>query len=228
VNWAGAIEEPMIQTPNTVSNPEAPDWGAGNRSRFADVEGRVGIAYKNGPWSGELGGGYWYGVNRYNVTGTPVDISKRLAGADLQIAIPYLKLRGEIFTATNADSYWASFGKGVIEQDTNPRAARTSGGWGQIVLEPTEMVQLYFGGGGEKVNAEDIVPGTSGAPIGPGTLHENQQYAAGLIVYPSKHWHAGLEWGHTISTYWIKPTGSSAHNFDRVGNQLALSMAYVF
>jgi hypothetical protein len=213
VTWAAAIEDPIDQVRDTT-----PDYGPGNQSRMPDLDGRVALNWKqNNKLVAEVGLGGWYGKERYVGTAGAVNVTKRLVGVDAQVNLPVpaipITLKGEWFNGSNIDTYWGDFGAGVVGAPDAPHGVRSTGYWAQVVLQPASMFQLVGGVGIEDPKDSDL-PGAAGTKL------KNRMVEAGVIFTPSKTWRAGVEWGHTTTTY--RDQGSQSNN------QIAVSTALTF
>jgi hypothetical protein len=182
------------------------DFGPGNRARMPDFEGRLAAKYvAEKKTLFELGLSGHIGKERFGITGASKEdseASSKILAADLQINLPYVALRGEAFRGFNADTAWGALGSGVIfnrgpASGTTPGPVlsvrdevRSSGGWGQLILTPIPQIQIFGGGGIERVDQNQW------ALLGTGRT-QNGRITAGIIAALTKRWSASFEWTET-------------------------------
>jgi hypothetical protein len=199
------------------------DFGAGNRSRQPDFEGRVAVSYKASPTlNGTLGVGYMYGERRLGTGATQVDEDVSLLGVDLEANVPYVLLRGEWYMSDGVeDTYNGIFTPGVrVRVAGEAFAIASSGFWGQAVIKPSEKIWLTAGYGIGSADEDDL-DDAGFTPVALALIRkDNEQIAAGVIVNAGKAWKVGLEAMQTTTTY--------ADDTERDAFQIALSSQLVF
>ncbi|HET9551680.1 MAG TPA: hypothetical protein VFP50_01815 [Anaeromyxobacteraceae bacterium] len=205
------------------------DFGAGNRSRRPDLEGRLALSYKYDTYVSTVGAGYHFNKRRYanaaSVTAGPTvtqDLTEKLFGVDADLNVPYLEVKGEYYNGTASDdTYFGIIANAVTGTLPNFVAVRSTGYWAQAIVKPIDRVWLTFGVGQAKLTEGDL---PAAAAIAAGTQRsKNQQVAGGIIVNAGKYWKFALEAEQTKTTYHTTSTPN-----DRDAIQVGLSSQLTF
>jgi hypothetical protein len=220
-------------TANGVSPGAAADFGAGNRSRMPDLEGRVSAGLRTGGKK-LVDLGVWGGVqkNRYivpSVAGGPAntdtDVTTNIYGADLTLNLWIFSVLGSIYQAHGYDAPGALPAQGVafaltgaaLTVPVDPTAVKATGGWFQLNVRPFDALGLYGGWGGTQTPGKEL-NGTQFQAVD--ARVQNFTWAVGAIAYAGKNWRFGAEYALTRSWFW---NGGFAD-----GGQLAVSSQLVF
>ncbi len=177
------------------------DYGAGNRSRVPNVEGRVAASYRpGGKTVAEVGLAGLVGNRRYNPAGAPLttfDTTVRLAALDGRVRLPYVTLQGEAFASDGAeDALLGLVSAAVLGPSVSGSFLhlQSEGAWIQAVLEPIPAIQIPVGYGFEQLRFRDAgLPAT--------TRTRNAQLHAGVLLNVKNPWKFGFEWVRTTSGY---------------------------
>ncbi len=214
----------------------AADFGAGNRGRMPNLEGRVSAGLRSGGKKlADLG--IWGGVqrNRYVVPvvaggppSTDLDVTTSIYGADLTVELWMFQLLGSIYQAKGYDAPGALGSQGVAAAVTgtaltvpvNAYGVKATGGWFQLNARPFEGLGLYGGFGGTQTPYSELTGTQIVAALSENTRVQNFTWAVGAIAYAGKNWRFGAEYAVTRSWYW---SGLFAD-----GGQLAVSSQLVF
>jgi hypothetical protein len=247
-NETGTIQAgPTAVAPavTTVSPAYAVDYGAGNRSRLPDFEGRAGMNAKITPDIGlATGVGFKYGKRRYGTVASPTDTTGWMLGADADLNIPFFEAKGEWYDGKASDDTYQGIimGSTTIPGTTTSvnlvpvgaftsgyKAMRSTGWWGQGILKLIPEVWLVGGYGLGTVDKGDLGVGMAQATTA-GTLTptsvlanvrtRNSQTQGGVIFNAGKHWKFGAEAVQTRTTYF--------DNTFRTGWQVAGSTQLLF
>ncbi len=70
---------------------------------------------------------------------------------------PHASLQGSIWRGSNLNNYWGGIGQGINRQQQT--AIDAQGGWAQLVLTPTDAVNVNLGYGLDNPDAADLNPG---------------------------------------------------------------------
>ena len=220
VNAQVAAVNPQDNTAGdaTLSPGEAVDLGAGNRSRIPAFEGRVAIGWKAGGKSlVTLSGWGGFQKNRFvsPATDTNVDVNSTIIGGDLNLNIWMVNVLGSIYSAKGWDqpgSLGASQGIALTVTRPTPTSPFTItnaspvaalGGWFQVLVGPSDLVQAYGGWGGTQSPFSEY---TGSLLAVAGTRVQNFTWAAGLIGYAGKNWRFSAEYARSTSFFY---TGNS-------------------
>jgi hypothetical protein len=216
-NAFGLILQGAVLSPADSNTPV--DFGAGNRSRRPDLEGRVALTGKMSPdVNGTVGFGYHTNERRY--TAGEKDITVDGYGADAEINVPYLGLKGEWYSQSGLDdTYNGIIGTPVGGTAGSRRKVDTNGFWGQAVVKFVPALWATVGYGEAHADKGDL---GAAFPAAAGTANRtnNTQIEAGLICNAGKFWRFGVEWMQTKTRY--------ASNLEQKGNQYALSSQLKF
>ena len=222
--WQAAVLSPQ----DSGSGTETAFVGPGARSRRPDLEGRLAANLKGGKDGKtkvvEVGVAGHIGWERYSTasSGTPAvvsagpteDLRSEMVGVDVALNFGLLGFKGEAWRGSNIEDYF-TVGGGVLGNGTpGVRSVRSRGMWGQLVLQPTPMLQLVAGAGIEQPNRADV---------GATALRQNRMLSGGVIANPSKNWRAGVEVTKTLSLY-----GAAGGSTEKQGVQTAITTAFVF
>jgi hypothetical protein len=220
-------------TANGVSPGAAVDFGAGNRSRMPDLEGRVSAGFRSGGKRvADLG--FWGGLqkNRYVVpsvqggpSNTDADVTTSIYGADLTLNLWIFNFLGSVYQARGYDAPGALASQGVafaltgaaLTVPVDATAVKATGGWFQVNVRPLEAVGVYGGWGGTQTPYSELT-GTQFAAVD--ARVQNFTWAIGAIAYAGKNWRFGAEYAVTRSWFY---SGGFAD-----GGQLAVSSQLVF
>ncbi len=223
---------------NGVSPGAAVDLGAGNRSRMPNWEGRIGVGWRSGGKKvADLGVWGGLGKNRYvnPSKDTNVDVNTNIVGGDLTLNVWMVQVLGAIYKANGYDvpgSLGASQGVALGFQAPTPpataytitstKAVPAFGGWFQVVVGPSNLVQAYGGWGGTQ-SPFDAFTGSvfnSTAATRAVTRIQNFTWAAGLIGYAGKYWRFSAEYARSTS-YFLS-------GFDYSQGQFSINSQVVF
>jgi len=221
---AGAALNPQDNTAGdttiVVSPSQAVDLGAGNRSRVPNLEGRIGAGIRTaGKKLVDLGVWGGWQKNRFvsPLTDTNVDVNSWVYGGDLTLNVWMVQVMGSIYKAAGYDvpgSLGASQGIAITASRATPtsryeitgtNAVPAFGGWFQVLVGPSDLVQAYGGWGGTQ-SPFDAIEGSLLASSS-GTRVQNYMWAAGLIGYAGKNWRFSAEYAKATS--WFYTTGRS-------------------
>jgi hypothetical protein len=234
MTWGVGVLSPADNFSNDASiQAVTADFGPGNASGRPNFEARLGLLYKRENLSVvELAISAHRGWERYVVQGGHAMVPGGAIATDLQGNFGVVGVRGEAFIGKNMDSVIGNFFTdgvtlvGASSTSTPPTSVvpiRTRGGWGQLVLQPLRVLQVFGGVGVEDPNDQDLgVSPTSN----PNTKTFNRQFHAGTIVIPAKAWTLGAEWMKTTTHYAgvLPRSGKSVLS----GNHIALSTTFTF
>jgi hypothetical protein len=151
----GAVLAPISMDSGTAFAPAA---GRAERSRRPFVEARLVARWDSPNSSGEVGVGGHYGWFATTVADSFV-VSRALAASARFTMTPHVELRGEAFVG----QVLASLGGGGIGQDLgiNNVPVRTKGGWAQLNILPTPVVEFGGGYGFDNPDDRDLDPLTA-------------------------------------------------------------------
>jgi hypothetical protein len=161
-------------------------------------------------------------------------LTSTIVAADLQIFVPYVEFRGEYFMATNADDM-AYGAPGVFRPDDSGSATargeykgmKTKGGWAQINVIPTALVNVFAGYGFEDPDEGDLTAGAADVNSSPSLVNfrtKNVHLSGGVMLNVGKNWKAALEVTKVTTTYATSATATQ----DQSGIQTALSTQFIF
>lgn len=238
ITWAVAAVSPTEQ--GFGGSVNVPDLGVGNRARMPSWEGRLSANLKSGKTKVlEVGVAGQISKERWTrgAAGTPTatlatvtqDVDSRLVGVDVQVNAALVSFKGEAFTGSNIDEYFAHFtgtpasGDRLVGGRIQP--IRAQGAWGQVIVSPVAMLQLTFGGSIERDKKFEI------AQLGAGNVYMNRQLSGGLLLSPSKNWRAGVEVAKTLTTRTggtTAATAATAAGVERQGYVTAVSTQFIF
>lgn len=204
VTWNGNFDVVGLSVAGAILSPmdgAAPvDFGAGNRSRRPDLEGRVALSVKpTKDINATLGVGYHTGTRRFATATGSEDETTSLIGVDLEANLtPFVLLRGEWYMGEGVDDTYAGIFSPGVQGPAGDRVAVASDGyWAQAVVKPTELVWVTAGYGVGNADEDDLT--AAGAA---GTVRtENSQLSGGVILNAAKAWKLGLEVVQTKTTY---------------------------
>jgi hypothetical protein len=226
----------ILTPPSNLENSTTPqlitaDFGPGTRSGVPSFEGRLGLLYKRGKQSiVELAVSGHRDQEVYMlVDGRDARVVGEGVAADLQATLGIVGLRGEVFSGKNLDGVlgnWTNNGVRLVRDasaTSSPSSVipiRTRGAWGQAILKPIPLLQVFGGMGVENPDDEDL--GESAT-----TKRHNRQIHAGAIVTPTKVWTIGAEWMRTTTRY-VGPLPRHPESDVLSGNHFAFSTALTF
>jgi hypothetical protein len=219
----------------SVSPGTAVDFGAGNRSRMPNFEGRVSAGYRvGGTKLFDLG--IWGGLmkQRYvvpSVAGGPadtdVDVTGNIFGADLTLNLWFVNVLGSIYQSKGYSvpgtlpaqtvAFKVAGSPLALVVPVNAYGPKATGGWFQVNVRPIDAVGVYGGWGGTQTPYSDIA-GTQLSALD--TRVQNYTWALGAIGYAGKNWRFGAEYAVTRSWFYGGQFAS--------GGQLAVSSQLVF
>lgn len=185
----------------------AVDYGAGNRSRVPDLEGRVAASGKlSDSVNGTLGIGYHSGWRRYTDANGHWDKRATLLGVDGDVNLTqYAQLKGEWFQSKGADDGYNGMASPSAVTTTAPATTtltRSTGWWLQLTLKPMPQVWFAFGKGIEKADKDTV------ATTGANSRYQNEQIHAAVIVNAGKNLKLGFDVAQVTSTYRDTTAGS--------------------
>jgi hypothetical protein len=220
---AAAALDPMESTISTnvpvASLPLQVDFGAGNRSRRPNLEGRLGIGLRmDGKKVVDLGGWAGWQKNRFinPANDKAVDQDTTIYGGDLTLNIWLVQALGSIYKAngygipgalsTQGIGLIAS-GSGATLALTGTKAIPAFGGWFQVAVGPPSLFQLYGGWGGTQTPFSALTGTLLASP--PTRFVQSYMWAAGAIAYAGKNWRFSAEyasdrsWAYSAQTYTV-------------------------
>jgi hypothetical protein len=185
-----------------------------------DFEGRIGAGIRTGGKK-LVDLGVWGGLqkNRFvsPLTDTDVDVNSWIYGGDLTLNVWMVQVMGSIYKAAGYDvpgSLGASQGIAISAARASPtaryeitgtNAVPALGGWFQVVVGPSDLVQAYGGWGGTQspfsAYTGSLLASSSSTRV------QNYMWAAGLIGYAGKNWRFSAEYAKATS--WFYTTGAS-------------------
>ncbi|GEJ56406.1 hypothetical protein AMYX_11470 [Anaeromyxobacter diazotrophicus] len=184
------------------------DYGAGNRSRMPNFEGRLAVNMRDGKKKvaevGVAGAVGWRRYDNVNTPNTTVDTTTKLGAVDAVFNFPFITLQGEGYVSDGMeDSYTSLLSSAVIVNSTGAGAAahassavniQSQGYWAQAILKPLDSVQIPVGYGMAQVRYH-------GAAAAVGTRFRNAQFHTGLLFNMTNPWKFGFEFTRTTSGY---------------------------
>jgi hypothetical protein len=223
-NVAVAALDPMEQTqlgtiPASQGIPLAVDFGAGNRSRVPNFEGRIGVGFRSeGKKIAELGGWAGWQKNRFinPATGAAVDQETSILGGDLSLNVWMVQVLGSIYSAKGYEIPGAlnSQGIGITTTGsigppntltiTGTKAMPAFGGWFQVAVGPPSLFQVYGGWGGTQTPYGAL---TNTQLASATRFVQSYMWAAGAIAYAGKNWRFSAEyakdtsWAYSAQSY---------------------------
>lgn len=222
--WQAAVLSPLDSGTPAVTGAQAtetPYVGPGNRSRRPDLEGRLAVNMKNGTTKViEVGVGGHLGWERYSTTTATdptKDLRSEMVGVDLALNFGLIQFKGEAWRGSNVEDYFTVSGGSSGAGSAAVRSLRSRGVWGQLVLQPTPMLQIVGGAGMEQPNRDDVTFTTTAR------LMNNRMLSGGIIANPSKNWRAGVEVTKTLSQYRTTTT-----EVEKQAVQTAITTAFIF
>jgi hypothetical protein len=138
----------------------------GEQSNLPFTMGRFGYSKKFSAVSLETGLSGVYGrekVRRADTTaGTSVNenLPVWMTVYDLFLGSKYVDFKGEFFTGTNLNTFYAGILQGVNVSATGATTIRTTGGWAQVTLKPCEKIFANLGAGIDNPRNGDLAAGT--------------------------------------------------------------------
>jgi len=194
----------------------AVDFGAGNRGRLPNFEGRLGLGIRSGGTK-VVDLGLWGGwqrnrfVARQSATSTDlgdVDINSTVIGADLTFNLWIFQGLAEIYQGKGYDAPGSLATQGITFKTTGTPATlllppegvavKATGGWFQLALN-LNPVLVYGGWGGTQTPVKELIGTTLGQPAG---RIQNYMWALGAIVSAGKNWRFSVEYADTRSWYY--------------------------
>jgi hypothetical protein len=204
-----------------ISPGFAGSFGAGNRSRVPNLEGRLALGIRSeGKKAVDLG--FWGGwqKNRFvgntsatNTTKVDVDVDTYVYGADLTLNLWIFTVLAEIYQGYGYNVPGSIVGSQGIAfrgttttpvQPLDATAVKATGGWFQLALNLGPIL-AYGGWGGTQTPFSDLT-GTSLALAA--NRVQNYMWAAGVIASAGKNWKFSLEYGNLTSWFY---SGASAN-----------------
>jgi hypothetical protein len=229
VNVAAAALSPAdAQVSNATATSAAPvpgyalDYGAGNRSRVPNFEGRAAVWAKQGSKKvAELGVSYHYDKRRYSATNSLVsaDSTGQVIAADLVMNLPFITIQGEGFFNDGAGDTMNAIAPAVVVSGGASgavpvvRTIQSRGGWAQAVIKPIPEIEIPVGYGVEQVAYKNV-------GLAATTRTSNHEFAAGAIFNANHPWKFAFEWVHTLSKYELATTAFARQ---AEANQFAVS-----
>jgi hypothetical protein len=224
----GLLIQAAILSPADASSPV--DFGAGNRSRQPDLEGRVAINARVSPdMNGTVGFGYHTNERRYLATPaagtTPAspggDLTVSGYGVDLELNVPFLAVKGEWYKNDGLeDTYFGVIGNPVgVVGGTSRVKVETDGYWAQGIVKLVPALWLTIGYGAASADEGDLGRFVTGAAAA-GQRIDNSQLAAGVLVNAGKFWRVGVEWVQVETEY--------LNNVSNTAQQIAFSSQLKF
>lgn len=225
VTWAVAALQPTAA--DKGGSPAGdPSLGAGTRARLPHLEGRVaGIYRPGGKKMAELGLSGHFGKELHtSAAGVKTKLDSTIFAADLQLYLPYVEVRGEFFTAKNAeDMAYGAPGIFVPDAGAEPEAFSTKGGWAQVNVTPIPLVSIFAGYGFEDPDEGDL--SDTSTPTLSGIRTKNVHLAGGVMLNLSKSWKCAVEVAKITTTY---ATDNAGATLDQSGLQTAVSTQFIF
>jgi hypothetical protein len=214
-NVAVAALDPMdatsLGTLPTTALPIAVDFGAGNRSRVPNFEGRIGVTFRaDGKKIVDLGGWAGWQKNRYvdPATDTAVDQNVTIYGGDLTLNLWIVQALASIYKGAGYEipgalnsqgvalSVTGSLGPPSTLRLTGTKAMPAFGGWFQVAVGPPSLVQVYGGWGGTQTPFDEL----TGTLLASNTRFvQSYMWAAGVIGYAGKNWRFSAEYAKDTS-----------------------------
>lgn len=232
----GAVLNPQDNTAGDSTVPLSPgqavDLGSGNRSRVPAFQARVTAGFRSG--GKKLADiGIWGGwqKNRFvsPATDTNVDIASYTYGADLTLNLWLVQVLGSIYKANGYDAagtLGASQGIAISAARATPtspyaitglNAVPAFSGWFQVLVGPSDLVQVYGGWGGTQSPFNAY---TGSLLAVNSTRVQNFMWGAGVIGYAGKNWRFSAEYARATSFFY---TGNSFNQ-----GQFSLNSQLVF
>jgi hypothetical protein len=188
------------------------DFGAGNRSRIPNFEGRVGVSWSQGGKKiVDLGGWAGWQKNRFvnPATDTNVDVNSYIYGGDMTLNLWIFKVLGQIMKGYGYDvpgTLGAAQGIALGFDSATPpinitvaNAVPAFAGWFQVAARPVPVIEVYAGWGGTQSDTSALT-GTVLAVAG--TRVQNFMWAAGATAYAGKYWRFSAEYGSATSFFY--------------------------
>jgi hypothetical protein len=234
LGWGLGVLTPASNISDSVS-PQLirPDFGPGNFSRRPNFEARLALSYKQEKKNVlQLGISGHRGWERYELREGRKTVDGGGLAADLQAEYWILGVRGEVFKGSNMDCVLGNFGnEGVRLLEASATSLpssvvpiHTQGAWGQLVVKPIALLQVFGGLGVEDPDNVDL--GAREEAPSPTIKTHNRQLHAGVIVTPTKVWQLGAEYVKTTTRYMGKLPRADASVLS--GDHIALSTSLTF
>jgi len=222
ISVAAAALDPM-DTTVTGTLPAAGfapaiDFGAGNRSRVPNFEGRIGVGLRmDGKKVVDLGGWAGWQKNRYFTpnTDTAIDQNTYILGGDMTLNLWIVQVLGSIYKANGYEIPGALNSQGVAisvaaapVRITNTSAVPAFGGWFQVAVGPPTLFQVYGGWGGTQTPFNALTGSLLSTTTPTARAVQSYMWAVGAIGYAGKNWRFSAEYAKD-TTWWYAGQNSS-------------------
>jgi hypothetical protein len=138
----------------------------GEQSNLPFTMARFGYAKKLSSVSLETGFSGVYGREKIRRSDAAAGISVNrtlpvwMVNYDVLVGSKYVDFKGEFFSGTNLNTFYAGILQGVNTTATDASTIRTMGGWAQITVKPNEKVYVNLGAGLDNPKNSDLAAGT--------------------------------------------------------------------